>query len=43
LENSLIYYYNEYHEGLVEMAKGFLNILSSQLVDKTTVAAVKGQ
>jgi hypothetical protein len=26
-----------------EMAKGFLNILSSQLVDKTMVAAVKEQ
>ncbi|HET7389804.1 MAG TPA: hypothetical protein VFJ51_03195 [Nitrososphaeraceae archaeon] len=36
-------YYNEYHEGLLELAKAFLNILSSQLVDKTMVAAVKGQ
>jgi Mor family transcriptional regulator len=34
------YYYNEYHEGLVEIAKGFLNILLNQLVDKTMVAAV---
>jgi DNA repair ATPase RecN len=37
------YYYNKYHEGLVEIAKGFLNILLNQLVDKTMVAAVKGQ
>jgi chromosome segregation ATPase len=29
------YYFNEYHEGLVEIAKGFLNILLNQLVDKT--------
>ena len=36
-------YYNEYHEGLVELAKGFLNSLLNQLVDKTMVAAVKGQ
>jgi chromosome segregation ATPase len=34
------YYYDKYHEGLVELAKGFLKILSSQLVDKTMVAAV---
>ena len=37
------HYYNKYHEGLVEMAKGFLNILLNQLVDKTMVAALKGQ
>jgi hypothetical protein len=36
-------YYNKYHEGLVEIAKTFLNILLNQLVDKTMVAAVKGQ
>jgi predicted transcriptional regulator len=35
------YYYNEYHEGLVELSKGFLNILLNQLVDKTMVAAVQ--
>jgi DNA-binding CsgD family transcriptional regulator len=35
------YYYNKYHEGLIELAKGFLNLLSSQLVDNTMVAAVK--
>jgi hypothetical protein len=34
-------YYNEYHEGLLELAKGFLKILLNQLVDKTMVAAVK--
>jgi len=37
------YYYNEYHEGLVEIAKGFLNILLNQSVNKTMVAAVKGE
>ena len=35
------YYYNEYHEGILEIAKGFLNILLNQLVDKTMVAVVK--
>jgi hypothetical protein len=35
------YYYNKYHEGLLELAKGFFNILSSQLLNKTMVAAVK--
>jgi hypothetical protein len=34
-------YYKEYHEGLLELAKGFLNIMLNQLVDKTMVAAVK--
>ena len=34
-------YYNEYYEGLLELAKGFLNILLNQLVDKTMLAAVK--
>ena len=37
------HYYNEYHEGILEIAKGFLKILSSQLVDNTMVAAVKGE
>jgi chorismate mutase len=37
------YYYDKYHEGLVELAKGFFNILSNELVDKTMVAAVKEQ
>jgi hypothetical protein len=35
------YYYNKYHEGILEIAKGFLKILLNQLVDKTMVAAVK--
>jgi hypothetical protein len=35
------YYYNKYHEGILEIAKTFLNILLNQLVDKTMVAAVK--
>jgi hypothetical protein len=33
-------YYNEYHEGLLEIAKTFLNILLNQIVDKTMVTAV---
>jgi hypothetical protein len=37
----LDYYYDIYHEGLIELAKGFLKILSSQLVDETMIAAVK--
>ena len=37
------YYYNKYHEGILEIAKGFLNILLNQLVNKTMVAAVKGK
>ena len=35
------YFYNEYHEGILEIAKGFLNILLNQLLDQTMVAAVK--
>jgi len=34
------YYYNKYHEGLLELAKGFLKLLSSQVVHKTMLAAV---
>jgi chorismate mutase len=34
-------YYDKYHEGLVELAKGFLNILLNQLVDNTMAAALK--
>jgi hypothetical protein len=34
------YYYNKYHEGLLELAKGFLKILTNQIVDKTIVAAL---
>jgi chorismate mutase len=37
------YYYDKYHEGLVELAKGFFNISLNQIADKTMVAAVKGQ
>jgi hypothetical protein len=33
------YYYNECHEGILEIAKGFLKMLSNQLVNKTMVAA----
>ena len=37
------HYYNKYHEGMLELAKGFLKLLLNQLVNKTMVAAVKGQ
>jgi chorismate mutase len=36
-------YHSEYHEGLLELAKGFFKGLLNQLVDKTMVAAVKGE
>jgi hypothetical protein len=35
------YYYSEYHEGLLELAKEFLKLLLNQIVDNTMVAAVK--
>ena len=35
------YYYNEYHEGILEIANSLLKILTNQMVDKTMVAAVK--
>ena len=35
------YYYNEYHEGILEIAKTFFNGLLNQIVDKTMVGAVK--
>jgi chorismate mutase len=35
------YYYNEYHEGILEIAKGFLNVLLNKSVNKTMVAALK--
>ena len=35
------YYYNEYHEGIIEIANSLLKILLKQMVDKTMVAAVK--
>jgi hypothetical protein len=34
-------YYNEYHEGILEIAKTFFNGLLSQLVDKTMAAAIE--
>ena len=37
------YYYNKYHEGLLELAKGFLNILLNQLLEETMVAIVEGK
>jgi hypothetical protein len=37
------YYYNEYHEGILEISNSLLKILLNQLVDTTMVAAVKGQ
>jgi hypothetical protein len=37
------YYYNKYHEGILEIAKSLLKILTNQLVDKTMVAAVKSE
>jgi tetratricopeptide (TPR) repeat protein len=36
-------YYNEYHEGILEIASSLLKMLLNQLVDTTRVAAVKGQ
>jgi len=36
-------YYNKYREGILEIAKGFFNILLNHLGDKTMVAAMKGQ
>jgi hypothetical protein len=35
-------YYNEYHEGLVGLSKGFLDILLNKMVDMTMIAAVNG-
>jgi hypothetical protein len=38
------YYYNEYHDGIIEIASSFLKILLNQMVGNTTmVAAVKRQ
>jgi hypothetical protein len=37
------HYYNEYHEGILEIANSLLKILTNQIVDKTIVAAVKGK
>jgi predicted RNase H-like nuclease (RuvC/YqgF family) len=35
------YYYNEYHEGILEIADSFLKMLLNELVDKTMAAALK--
>ena len=35
------YYYNEYHEGILEIANSLLKILTNQTVDNTMVAAVQ--
>lgn len=35
------YYYNEYREALLRVAKGLFNNLLNQLADKTMVATVK--
>jgi prefoldin subunit 5 len=37
------YYYKEYREGIIEIAKTFFNNTLDQLVDKTMVAAEKGE
>jgi hypothetical protein len=37
------YYYNEYHEGILEIAGSLLKILLNQMVDDTMVRAVKEQ
>jgi len=37
------YYYNEYYEGILEIANLFLKILSTQMADKAMVAMVKGE
>jgi hypothetical protein len=37
----LNYYYNEYPEGILEIASSFLKILLNQMVDNTMVAAIK--
>jgi hypothetical protein len=37
------HYYNEYHEGILEIANSLLKMLLNQLVDTTMVATVKGQ
>jgi hypothetical protein len=35
------YYYNEYHEGIIEIANSLLKMFLSQVMDNTMVAAVK--
>jgi hypothetical protein len=35
------HYYDQYREGILEIAKSLLKILTNQIVDNTMVAAVK--
>jgi chorismate mutase len=35
------HYYDQYHEGIIEIANSLLKILTNQMVDKTMVAAVR--
>jgi hypothetical protein len=35
------YYYNEYREGILEIANSLLKMLLKEMVDKTMVAAVR--
>lgn len=37
------YYYNEYHEGVLEIAKTFVKMLSNQLINKKMVVSVKAK
>jgi hypothetical protein len=40
-KSSQNYYYNEYREGILEIANSLLKILTNQIADNTMVAAVK--
>jgi hypothetical protein len=35
------HYYDKYHKGILEITKGFLKILTNQIVNDTMVAAIK--
>jgi hypothetical protein len=37
------HYYNEYHEGVLEIAKTFVKMLSNQLINKKMVVSVKAK
>lgn len=37
------YYFKEYHEGALEIAKIFVKMLSNQLIDKKMVVSVKAK
>ena len=37
------HYYNQYHEGILEISNSLLKILTNQIVDNTIVRAVKEQ